>query len=74
METDNKKLRGKVVWFDSKLGFGFVAVEGQKDLFCHYSNITGEGFKSLQPEQEVEFELGQNHRGPQAVNVRVVNG
>lgn len=67
------ELKGKVIWFDSKLGIGFLAAEdGSKDVFVHYSNIQMEGFKSLEKDQVVTYELGQNHKGVQAVQVKVV--
>lgn len=67
-----EKLRGKVIWFDQKKGFGFISREGMKDLFVHYKNIVMEGFKTLEAEVEVEFTMGANHKGEQAENVVVV--
>jgi cold shock protein len=65
------KLQGTVVWFDAKKGFGFIKKEdGSGDIFVHYTNITVDGFKSLEAQQKVEYELGKNHRGEQAVNVK----
>ena len=65
---------GKVVWFNEKKGFGFVAVDGDdKDLFVHYSNINCEGFKTLVADQLVTFDIGKNDRGPQAICVEVIN-
>jgi CspA family cold shock protein len=67
------KYQGVVVWFDAKKGFGFIKKEdGSGDIFCHYTNIVSEGFKSLEAQQKVEYELGKNHRGEQAVNVKPV--
>ena len=64
---------GMVVWFDSKKGIGFVAKDdGSGDLFVHWTNIEMDGFKTLKPGSVVSFELGENHRGPQAVNVKVL--
>ncbi|WCK55084.1 cold-shock protein [Aneurinibacillus sp. Ricciae_BoGa-3] len=64
--------RGKVKWFNSEKGFGFIEVEGGEDVFVHFSAIQGEGYKSLDEGQEVEFEIEQGQRGPQATNVRKV--
>ena len=63
------KTRGKVKWFNDAKGFGFIEQENGKDVFVHYSAITGEGYKSLAEGQEVEFELKDGAKGPQAQNV-----
>ena len=60
---------GKVKWFNSEKGFGFIEVEGGDDVFVHFSAIEGEGFKSLDEGQEVSFEIVEGNRGPQAANV-----
>ncbi|KGA97422.1 cold-shock protein [Alkalihalobacillus alcalophilus ATCC 27647 = CGMCC 1.3604] len=60
---------GKVKWFNAEKGFGFIEVEGGNDVFVHFSAITGEGFKSLDEGQAVEFEIVEGDRGPQAANV-----
>lgn len=60
---------GIVKWFNNEKGFGFISVEGEEDVFVHFSAITGEGFKSLEEGQEVEFEVVTGARGPQAANV-----
>lgn len=63
--------QGRVKWFNDQKGFGFIQVAGEaKDVFVHYSAITGSGFKSLQEDQLVEFDIQQGSKGPQAVNVR----
>ena len=60
---------GKVKWFNAEKGFGFIEVEGGNDVFVHFSAITGDGFKSLDEGQQVEFEVVEGQRGPQAANV-----
>ena len=63
---------GKVKWFDSKKGYGFILTEEGKEIFVHYTGIIAEGFKALAEGQNVEFEVGGNEKGVQAVNVTVV--
>lgn len=63
---------GKVKWFDSKKGYGFIQMDGGDDVFVHYNAIQGGGFKSLEEGQEVEFELRQGPKGQQAVNVNLI--
>jgi cold shock protein len=63
-------VQGKVKWFNAEKGFGFIEVEGQDDVFVHFSAIQGEGFKTLEEGQEVSFEIEQGARGPQAANVQ----
>lgn len=71
---DNQVFKGVVVWFDSKKGYGFIARDdGGGDLFVHFSNIVSDGFKTLEAEQNVEYELGKNHHGEQCINVKVVD-
>ncbi len=60
---------GTVKWFNAEKGFGFIEVEDGNDVFVHFSAITGEGFKSLDEGQRVEFNVVQGNRGPQAENV-----
>jgi CspA family cold shock protein len=64
--------KGRVKWFNDQKGFGFIEVEGSKDVFVHHSAITGAGFKSLKEGDEVEFETAQGPKGPSATGVRVV--
>ncbi|WP_456277884.1 cold-shock protein CspD [Bacillus sp. AK128] len=60
---------GKVKWFNSEKGFGFIEVDGGDDVFVHFSAIQGDGFKTLEEGQEVSFEIVEGNRGPQAANV-----
>lgn len=62
-------LQGKVKWFNAEKGFGFIEVEGQDDVFVHFSAIQSEGFKTLEEGQKVEFGVEEGNRGPQATNV-----
>ncbi|HEY6934279.1 MAG TPA: cold-shock protein [Marmoricola sp.] len=65
--------QGTVKWFNAEKGFGFIAQEGGgDDVFVHYSAITMQGYKSLEQDQRVEFEVTQGPKGPQAENVRPV--
>jgi cold shock protein len=64
---------GTVKWFNSEKGYGFITPEdGSKDLFVHFSAIQGEGYKSLNEGQKVEYDATQGQKGPQAANVRVI--
>ncbi|MFC8686998.1 cold-shock protein [Brevibacillus porteri] len=62
--------RGRVKWFNSEKGFGFIERDGGDDVFVHFSAIQGDGYKSLDEGQEVEFDVENGQRGPQATNVR----
>ncbi len=63
---------GRVKWFDEKKGFGFIEREGGNDVFVHFRAIQGDGFKTLAEGQEVEFDVEDGQKGPQAVNVNIL--
>ncbi len=63
---------GKVKWFNAEKGFGFIERDGGDDVFVHFSAIQADGFKTLEEGQEVEFEIVEGPRGPQAANVSKV--
>ena len=63
---------GTVKFFNSEKGYGFISREQGDDVFVHYSNIQGEGYKSLTEGQRVEFEVAQGRKGPEAQNVRIL--
>ena len=63
---------GKVKWFSDAKGYGFIEVDGSRDVFVHYSAIVQEGYKSLAEGQAVEFEVVDGDKGPQAANVSLV--
>lgn len=60
---------GVVKWFDAKKGFGFISVPEEDDVFVHFSAIQGEGYKTLEEGQQVEFDIEEGPKGPQACNV-----
>ncbi|MFD5510590.1 cold-shock protein [Streptomyces sp. NPDC059761] len=64
---------GTVKWFNAEKGFGFIAPEdGSADVFAHYSEIQGSGFKELQENQKVQFDVSMGAKGPQATNITVM--
>jgi cold shock protein len=65
---------GTVKWFNGEKGFGFIAHEGNPDVFVHFSAITGSGYRNLEEGQRVSFEVepGKNGKGPQAANVQAI--
>ena len=67
-----EKFKGMVIWFDPKAGYGFIARDGQKDLFVHFSDIVCEGYKTLKKGQRVTYSIGKNNSGePKAIEVTV---
>lgn len=65
--------KGKIKWFNDQKGYGFVTPEdGSQDLFVHYQDIQGEGFKTLAEGQEVEYEVTESQKGPKAINIRKI--
>ncbi len=63
---------GRVKWFNEKKGYGFITMEDGNDVFVHYSDIEAEGFKTLNQEQMVSFEIRQGPKGPQAIHVKLI--
>jgi len=63
------RLQGRVKWFDARKGYGFIEREGEEDVFVHFSAIEMEGYKTLDDGQQVEFEIVESERGPQAAHV-----
>jgi len=63
---------GNVKWFNAEKGYGFIELEEGEDVFVHYSAIQEEGFKNLEEGQEVQFEIVEGERGPQAANVEKI--
>ncbi|MBI1849096.1 MAG: cold-shock protein [Planctomycetes bacterium] len=61
--------RGTVKWFNEKKGYGFITQDNGQDIFVHYSEIQGEGFRNLTAGEKVEFEVAQGEKGPHATNV-----
>lgn len=75
VNSTSENLSGYVKWFDAKKGYGFISVEGQEDIFVHFSNIEMDGFKKLEMGDLVEFELKNDskyEKGPEALKVKVL--
>jgi CspA family cold shock protein len=66
------RFTGRVKWFNESKGYGFIQREEGSDVFVHYSNISGSGFRTLKENDEVEFEVNEGPKGPQAVNVQKI--
>jgi CspA family cold shock protein len=64
---------GRVKWFNERKGYGFISVDDGEDVFVHYSEIQGDGFRTLYEDQEVTFDIIQGTKGPQATNVVPTN-
>ena len=62
-------MRGKVKWFDAKKGYGFISGDDGNDVFVHFTALAMDGFRTLEEDQEVEYEIQENDKGSQAVNV-----
>lgn len=69
MEGGKEMAKGTVKWFNETKGFGFIEQESGEDVFVHYTAIQGDGFKTLKEGQDVEFEVADGPKGPQASNV-----
>ena len=67
-----ERIKGKVKWFNNSKGYGFIGHEGGADVFVHFSSIASDGYKSLQEGDDVEFEITQGQKGPQADKVTKV--
>jgi len=72
-QLGNNMAEGTVKWFNGEKGFGFIApADGSADVFVHFSEIQGRGFRTLEENQRVSFEIGQGQKGPQATGVTVI--
>jgi CspA family cold shock protein len=71
-EVKQNMAQGTVKWFNGEKGYGFIAQDGGADVFVHFSEILGSGYRNLDEGQRVEFEVGQGAKGPQATAVRAI--
>ena len=67
-----ERKEGTVKWFNSSKGYGFISQEDGEDLFVHFKSIIGDGYKSLEEGQKVEFTVGEGEKGPQAQDVQAI--
>jgi CspA family cold shock protein len=72
-EGETEKVTGQVKWFNNAKGYGFIGRDGGSDVFVHYSAIVGDGYRTLQEGETVEFEIVQGQKGPQAANVMKIS-
>ena len=68
----SERKEGTVKWFNSSKGYGFISQEGGEDVFVHFQSIVGDGYKTLEEGQKVEFTVGEGEKGPQAKDVEVI--
>jgi CspA family cold shock protein len=71
-QEDDVLATGTVKWFNNKKGYGFINEESGRDIFVHFSSINMDGYKSLNEGEQVDFEVEESNRGPEAKNVRKV--
>ena len=72
VREENALATGTVKFFNTEKGYGFISREGGSDIFVHYSNIEGSGYRSLEEGQTVEFDVAPGRKGDEAQNVRVI--
>lgn len=73
-ETDSDTITGVVKWFNSQKGYGFITPDnGSEDVFAHYRNIVGDGYRNLEEDQRVEFVIESGDKGLLAANIRVID-
>ena len=65
-------MRGTVKWFSPDKGYGFIVAEDGRDIYVHYTDIEGKGYRDLEEGQEVQFQVGKGRKGPKAVHVKVL--